>query len=170
MHPDVLVTDLMIPRLHGLDVVRQVKERSPETRIVVLSMRGEPASIAEAMHNGAMAYVSKESTANDLLDALKEVSAGRRYLSPILRDKLPEGLAGIGKDSQPKDVSETLTSRERQILQMAAEGLSSSEIALKLFISVRTAETHRANIMGKLNLKSQTDLVRFAIRKGIISA
>lgn len=166
--PTVLVTDLMIPRLHGLDVVRQVCDRCPKTRIIILSMREEAATVAEAFRNGAMGYVLKEASAKEFLDALSEVLAGRRYVSSKLRGVIDE--LGYGHRAGTTDIYASLTPRERLVLELAAEGLSSPEIARRLYISVRTAETHRSNFMRKLHIKSQTDLVRFAIRKGIIRA
>ena len=163
--PTVLVTDLTIPKLHGLDVIRQVRSRCRDTKIIILSMRAEEPTIAEAMRNGAMAYVLKDAPASELLTAITEVLNGLRYLSPAIREKV--SLVGEETDVQT-DVYDSLTARERLVLELAAEGTSSADIAKKLFISPRTAETHRANLMRKLRLNSQTDLVRFAIRKGII--
>ncbi len=166
--PDVLVLDLMIPRLHGLEVIRQVRGGNPGTRVVVLSMHADEPYVVAALRNGASGYVLKDCTAADLTKAVREVVAGRRYLSPILADLALT--AFIAKPGEAEtDVFETLTNRERLVLQLAAEGLSSTEIGAKLFISPRTVETHRSNLMRKLSLRSQTDLVRFAIRKNIIS-
>ena len=167
--PDVLVLDLMIPRLHGLEVIRQVRKDHSATKVVVLSMHADEPYVVEALRNGAAAYVLKDSTAADLVKAVREAIAGRRYLSPALAER---GLAGdLRKPGKPEpEPYDTLTNRERLVLQLAAEGLTSQQIAAKLFISPRTAETHRANLMRKLGFKSQTELVRFAIRKGILNA
>lgn len=165
--PNVLVLDLMIPRLHGLEVTRQVRQECPATRVVILSMHADEPYVMEALRNGASAYVLKDCTAADLTKAVREAAAGRRYLSPALAERAIEGYmrkpGEVGLDAY-----ETLTTRERQVLQLAAEGWSNPDVAKKLFISARTAETHRANLMRKLGLKSQTDLVKFAIRKAII--
>ena len=165
--PNVLVTDLMMPRLNGLEVTRAVCRDHASTRVVILSSHADEPYVVEALRVGASAYVLKDSTAADLVKAVNEVMGGRRYLSPILADRAYTGYVQRPGEST-LDAHDTLTQRERMVLQLAAEGSSSAEIALKLYISPRTAETHRANLMRKLDLRSQTDLVRFAIRKGII--
>lgn len=167
--PNVLLLDLMIPRLHGLEVIRRVHKEHPETRVIVLSMHADEPYVMEALRNGASGYVLKDCTGGDLVQAVRAVAAGRRYLSPMLAERAITGYVERPGESD-LDVYETLTNRERLVLQLAAEGKTSAEIAAALFISPRTAETHRANLMRKLSLRSQTDLVRFAIRRGIISA
>ena len=167
--PNVLLLDLMIPRLHGLEVTRQVRKEHPDTRVIILSMHADEPYVMEALRNGASGYVLKDCTGGDLVQAVRAVAAGRRYLSPMLAERAITGYVERPGESD-LDVYETLTNRERLVLQLAAEGKTSAEIAAALFISPRTAETHRANLMRKLSLRSQTDLVRFAIRRGIISA
>lgn len=167
--PNVLLLDLMIPRLHGLEVIRRVHKEHPETRVIILSMHADEPYVMEALRNGASGYVLKDCTGGDLVQAVRAVAAGRRYLSPMLAERAITGYVERPGESD-LDVYETLTNRERLVLQLAAEGKTSAEIATALFISPRTAETHRANLMRKLSLRSQTDLVRFAIRRGIISA
>ena len=167
--PSVLLLDLMIPRLHGLEVVRQLKGEQSQTKVVILSMHADEPYVMEALRNGACGYVLKDCTAADLVQAVRTVAAGRRYLSPVLAERALTGYVEHPGASD-LDVYETLTNRERLVFQLAAEGKTSAEIAAALFISPRTAETHRANLMRKLSLRSQTDLVRFAIRRGIISA
>ena len=166
--PSVLLLDLMIPRLHGLEVTRQVHKESPATKIVILSMHADEPYVMEALRNGASGYVLKDCTAADLVQAVRTVVAGRRYLSPALAERALTGYVEHPGESE-LDVYDTLTNRERLVLQLAAEGKTSAEIATALFISPRTAETHRANLMRKLGLRSQTDLVRFAIRRGILA-
>jgi len=167
--PNVLLLDLMIPRLHGLEVTRQVRQESPGTRVVILSMHADEPYVMEALRNGASGYVLKDCTAADLVQAVRTVVAGRRYLSPVLAERALTGYVEHPGESA-LDLYETLTNRERLVLQLAAEGKTSGEIGTALFISPRTAETHRAHLMRKLSLRSQTDLVRFAIRRGIIAA
>ena len=169
LRPDVLVLDLMIPRLHGLEVTRQLHKSHPKTRVIILSMHAEEAYVMEALRNGALGYVLKDSTPAELVSAVRAVAAGKRYLSAPLVDLAISGYIERPGESD-LDAYDALTNRERVILQMAAEGQSNPAIARKLFISVRTVETHRANFMRKLALRSQTDLVRFAIRRGIIQA
>ena len=167
--PNVLVLDLMIPHLHGLEVTRQLSKDCPRTKIVILSMLADEPYVVEALRSGALGYVLKECTAANLIEAIQSVASGKRYLSPALAER---ALAAFFQNpSEPGlDPYETLTERERLILQLAAEGLSNPDIGRKLFISPRTAESHRANLMRKLGLHSQTDLVRYAIRRQIISA
>lgn len=167
--PKVLVLDLMIPRLHGLEVIRRVHAEHPETRVIVLSMHSDEPYVVEALRSGALGYVLKDCTASNLIQAVQAVASGKRYLSPVLAERAIE--AFYQHPGEPGlDPYETLTERERLVLQLAAEGSSNPDIAKKLFISPRTAESHRANLMRKLSLRSQTDLVRYAIRKKIISA
>lgn len=168
LRPNVLVLDLMIPRLHGLEVTRAVRRAHPNTKVIILSMHADEPYVMEALRNGASGYVLKDATGADLVQAIKDVCAGRRYLSPVLAERALTGYVEHPGESD-LDVYETLTNRERLVLQLAAEGASNPVIAKRLFISPRTAETHRANLMRKLSLRSQTDLVRFAIRKGIIT-
>ena len=167
--PDVLVVDLMLPRLHGLEVIKQICRSHRATKCLVLSMHSDEPFVMEALRNGAHGYLLKDCDGDEFIRALRAVAEGRRHLAAPLAERALDGY--IDHPGRSKlDVYDTLTNRERTVLQLAAEGLSSAKIAAKLFISPRTAETHRANLMRKLKLSSQTDLVRFAIRKGIISA
>ncbi|MBI1762125.1 MAG: response regulator transcription factor [Acidobacteria bacterium] len=167
LQPQVLITDVMMPGLNGLEVTRQVHKAAPQTRIIILSMHANDAYVVEALKNGAVGYVLKDSQASDLVQAVKEVAAGRRYLSPPLSEREIE-LYVKKVEHAPDDPYESLTSREREVLQMVAEGRTSAEIADRLFISPRTAEGHRANVLRKLGLQNHTDLVRFALKRGIL--
>jgi DNA-binding NarL/FixJ family response regulator len=167
LSPKVLVLDLMMPGLNGLDVLKQLKKRSPQTNIVILSMYANEAYVLEALSNGASAYVLKDSNSADLVLAVREAAAGRRYLSPPLSARAIEAYQEKAK-AATFDKYETLTAREREVLHLAAEGRTNVEVATRLGISSRTAETHRANLMHKLELHTQADLIRFALRKGII--
>ncbi len=167
LKPDVLIIDLMMPSLNGLEAARQVSQRSPHTRVVVLSMHANEAYVLEALRNGAAGYVLKDSSAADLVHAVREVVAGRRYLSSPLSERAIA--AYIQKASDVAlDPYEMLTNREREVLHLAAEGYTNAEIADQLSISPRTAETHRANLMHKLGLRTHTDLIRYALRRGIL--
>ena len=168
LHPDVLVLDIMMPGTSGLEVTWQVHESSPETRVIILSMHSNEAYVLAALRNGAAGYVLKDSSASDLLEAVREVSLGRRYLSPPLSEPALEKYLEKTR-SAPVTIHDSLTSREREVLQLAAGGHTSSEIATLLAISPRTAEAHRANLMRKLGLRAQADLVRYALQQGIIS-
>ena len=168
LKPDVLVLDLTLPRLHGLEVARQVKKSSPKTRVLILSMHANEAYVLEALRNDAAGYLLKDSTGAELVRAVRDVVAGRRYLSGSLSELAIQAYIQRKTTDTAQDMYEALTDREREVLHLAAEGLNNPDIAEKLFISPRTAETHRANVMRKLNFKTQTDLVRFAIRRGIL--
>jgi DNA-binding NarL/FixJ family response regulator len=165
LKPDVLVVDLMMPGLSGFDVTRRVAKRLPKTRVVILSMYSSEAHVVEALRSGAMAYVLKDASAEDLTSAIREAAAGRRFLSAPFSNDLIETYLNRPGGIDPYD---TLTPREREVLHLVAEGLTSGEIAGRLYISPRTAESHRANLMRKLGLRSRTDLVRFAFQRGIV--
>jgi DNA-binding NarL/FixJ family response regulator len=167
LHPEVIIIDLMMPNINGLEATRQISSCCPQTHIVILSMHADEAYVLEALRNGAEGYVLKNSSADDLIRAVREVIAGRRYLSPPLSERAIEVYTKKAQDS-PLDPYEKLSNREREVLHLAAAGHSSSEIATMLSISPRTVETHRANMMHKLDLGSQTDLIRYALKRGII--
>ncbi len=167
LKPNVLVLDLMMPGLNGLEVTRQTIKHTSQTRVVILSMYANEAYVLEALGNGASAYVVKDSSSADLVLAVREVALGRRYLSPPLSDRAIEVYQEKAK-AATLDKYETLTTREREVLQLTAEGHTSAEIAGRLGISSRTAETHRSNLMHKLDLHTQADLIRYALRRGII--
>ena len=168
LSPNVLVLDLMMPGLNGLDVVRQLRRVSPHTQIVILSMYANEAYVLEALSNGAAAYVLKDSSSADLVRAVREAAAGRRYLSPPLSDRAIEVYQEKAK-ATILDRYDTLTAREREVLHLAVEGHTNAEVAARLGISARTAETHRANLMHKLDLHTQADLIRYALRRGIVA-
>ena len=165
--PNVLILDIMMPDINGLEVLRQVKERSPATSSIVLSMQSADVYVVEALKAGALGYVLKETGPSEMLNAVQQVVGGQRYLSPKISERLIDVLIQT-VEKAPADPYQTLTNREREVLQMAAEGLSSSEIAKRLSISPRTAELHRGRMMNKLGLRNQTELIRYALRRGIL--
>ncbi len=167
LKPDVLVLDLMMADMNGIEVMRLVEEDSPSTRVVILSMHSSEIYVLEAFKRGASAYVLKDSKGSDLVQAIREAVAGRRFLSPPLSEHSIETYESMTRNTalDPYDI---LTGREREILFMAAKGFSNSEIAGKLSISTRTVEAHRLHLMRKLGLKKQAELVKFAIQKGIL--
>ncbi|MFA5079603.1 MAG: response regulator transcription factor [Dehalococcoidia bacterium] len=167
LKPDVMIVDLMLADMSGLAVVRQVRKKSPHTTSVVLSMYGNDCYVVEALQAGACSYVLKDSSPEELVRAVREASLGRRYLAPPLSDRAIEAYLQRTEDSrlEPYDM---LTSREREVLHLAAQGFTSSNIAERLFISPRTVEVHRARVMQKLGLRNRTELIHFAIRRGII--
>jgi DNA-binding NarL/FixJ family response regulator len=164
LRPDVLVLDLMLPGLNGLEVARRVGRASARTRIVILSMHSNDAYVVNALQAGAMGYVLKESSSEDLVAAIRHVHHGRRYLSPAISESALTLYQQKSK-SQALDPYESLTPREREVLQLTAEGLSGNEISARLFISPRTVESHRKHLTEKLSLRNQKDLIRFAIER-----
>ena len=167
LKPDVLVLDLMMPGLGGLEVARQMRDRAPATKVIILSMHSNDAYVVEALRNGAAGYVLKQAEARALVDAIRTVRGGTRYLSPPLSEEKLERWE-IDAKAAPFDPYDTLSTREREVLQLAAEGLTSAEIGGRLTIGKRTVETHRANLQRKLGVKTQADLVRFAVKKGLV--
>ena len=165
--PDVLIVDWMMPGLGGLEVIRQARSCSPQTRCIVLSMHANEGYVLEALKNGASGYVLKEESHAAMVEAVRAVTAGRRYLSPPLSEKIIERFLS-GGEVAAEDSYEKLTDREREVLHLAAEGRTNSEIADRLCVSPRTVETHRAHLMQKLGLKNQTELIRFALKRGIL--
>ena len=166
LKPDVLLLDLRIPRLHGLEVLREIRDVR-ETAVLIVTMHSDEPYIIEAMRNGALGYILKDSPGSVLIDAIRTVSRGEQFLCEPLKQK---ALSATLKRIAPGSAANALTKREIIVLERAASGKTSGEIARELFISRRTAEAHRANLMKKLGLKTQTDLVLHAIRNGIISA
>jgi DNA-binding NarL/FixJ family response regulator len=166
--PDVLVVDMMMPGLNGLEVIRRAKHSVPSLRIIVLSMQNADAYVVDALKLGASGYVLKDTGPAELIQAIRDVVAGQRYLSPAISERLTNTY--IQQSSETiEDPYKRLSNREREVLQLAAEGHTSTEIAARLFISTRTAELHRSNVMSKLSLHSQNDLVRYALKRGILS-
>jgi len=166
--PDVVVLDVMLPGLNGLDVARRISKQVPHTRIVMLSMFADESYVLRALNNGASAYVLKSAAFEDLARAIREAMAGRKYLSPPLSDQAIKTYREAAKTTS-FDKYDLLTDREKQVLQLAAEGHTSAEIGGRLGISQRTAETHRSNLAHKLGFHSHTDLIAFALRRALIS-
>lgn len=165
--PRVLVTDLMMPGIGGIEVTRQVQKRAPGTRVVVLSMHIADALVLGALRSGAAGFVPKDAPGAELVHAVREAAAGRKYLAPPLVETLIT--AYLDQDAaQPPELYDTLTAREREVLQLSAQGLTSKEVARRLGLSPRTAESHRANLMRKLRLHTQTDLIRLALQRGLL--
>jgi two-component system, NarL family, response regulator NreC len=167
LQPNVLVLDLSLPGLHGLEVTREVRKRTPQTHVMIFSMHANEAYVRQALKNGASGYVLKNCEAAVLVQAIREVAAGRRYLRPQLAARAIDTYAEYAPDVMPDQYKE-LTSREREVLQLVAEGHTNVQVAARLFISPRTVETHRANLMHKLDLRTSTSLVRYALRRGIL--
>ncbi len=169
LRPDVAVLDVQLPDLNGLEVARRVRDRAPDTRVVMLSMFADESYVVGALRYGAFGYVLKEAATTDLIAAVHAAMAGRRYLSAPLTERAIEAYAQRAEDAaRPLDRYELLTAREREVLHLAAQGLNNAEVGARLAISPRTAETHRANLLRKLGIQTQTDLVRFAVGRGLI--
>lgn len=169
LKPDVVVTDLIMPGLNGIGVVNHLRRRAAAIRVIVLSMHRNEAYVFEALRNGAAAFVLKDAHSAELVKAIREVLAGRRYLSPPFSESAIDAYL-TRADGQPLDAYEKLTMREREVLQLKVDGLGNAEIARRLFISPRTVEIHRTNLMRKLDLRTQTDLIRFAIKRGLLAS
>ena len=167
LHPDVLIIDVMMHGLSGLEVTRQVRQRWPRTRVIVLSTSVSVTHVRAAMRYGAAGYLLKEVSGNELVQAVREVVAGRLYLSPVLAAR-HSTLQGQRASTEVLDPYETLTMREREVLHQAVEGWTYPEIAAGLGISPSTVETHRAQLMKKLGLRAKTDLIRYALHRGIL--
>ncbi|TLY42992.1 MAG: response regulator transcription factor [Nitrospirae bacterium] len=169
--PTVLLTDLMMPGLDGLAITRKLARLKSDTRVIILSMYGDQAYVLTALKSGAAGYVVKESCGAELFQAMREVVAGRRYLSPAVSEASIGSFSSMGTILQKAqtgllEVHDKLTVRERKVLQLVMEGASSSDIGSRLKISSRTVESHRANCMRKLGLNSPQDLIRYALQRG----
>ncbi len=167
LQPDILILDVLMPGLNGMELTQQLTGHGVSTRIVIFSMHANTVYVRETLRHGASAYVLKESDAGDLVQAVREVLAGRRFLSRALTERAVDMFLEFAAESS-LDWVELLTSRERQVLQLAAQGASNAEIGNRLNISPRTAETHRTNLMRKLGLRTQAELLRYAMQHGIV--
>lgn len=162
-HPDVAVMDLAMPLLNGLDATREIVKVSPETRTILLTMHTEDQYVVEALRAGVRGYLLKTQAASDLIQAVREVSRGAVYLSPGISGAIVD--AYLAKTDFPPD---PLTPREREVLQLVAEGKTTKEVAGILGVSVKTAESHRTRLMEKLDIHETAGLVRYAIRRGLV--
>jgi len=167
LKPDVLLLDLKMPGLNGLEVLRVLGQRSSRTRVVIFSAYGSEGFVLEALENGAAGFLLKSCKPEEIMAAVRAAAAGRSYLSaPFTARALRSYKEKM--ESTRLDPHETLTPREREVLQLAAEGHTSAEIGSRLFLSERTVEKHRSNVMHKLGLKSYAELIRYAVRRGIM--
>ncbi|HTO25206.1 MAG TPA: response regulator transcription factor [Gaiellaceae bacterium] len=162
--PDVVLLDVVMPGGSGLDAAPDIKEAAPKTRILVLSMQDDPSYVRQAFSAGASGYLLKEAADNELVAAVREVAGGGSYVHPTLGARL----AAAEAEAQARAAADPLSDREREVLRLLALGHTNQEIAKMLFISVRTAETHRAHIMQKLRLSTRAELVRYALDHGLL--
>lgn len=164
--PDLLILDLGLPSLNGLDILHKIQQLDPPTEIVVLSMHGEDSYVGEAFQLGASGYVLKGSPLSELIEAIKAVMRGEKYLSSDLSEDLLESVEQPA--DEPVDRYQTLTDREREVLQLTAEGYTSREIGENLCISHRTVEKHRENIQAKLELRNAVEMTAYAHQRGLL--
>ena len=164
--PDVVVTDLSMPGLGGIEVVRRLHEALPETRVLVLTMHQEDEYVLQAVRAGASGYLVKDSAAAELLAAVRSLHAGRGYFGPQASRALAEQMQN--PDRTVDDPYGRLTAREREVFHLVIEGLTTKEIARRLDISVKTAENHRARVIAKVGVRNTAELVRYALRRGLL--
>jgi DNA-binding NarL/FixJ family response regulator len=172
LRPDVAVIDLTMPRLNGVEAIRQIKRDIPDTEVVVLSVHDSEAYVVQALRAGAAGYVLKRNAATELAAAIRAAHDGQAYLHPsIARRVIDDYLSRIhASENSVSEPHERLTPREREVLQLAAEGHSTRAIAGLLCLSTKTVEHHRASLMTKLGLRGQTELVKYAIRAGLVES
>lgn len=168
LKPDVLVMDFSMPGLNGLEATRQIKQRVPDTRVLILTRHDNKEYVEAILKAGASGYLLKKSAASELISAIQSVYRGDSFLDPSISRKVIEGFPHQS-EGEGQALDEIITPREREVLQLIAEGHPNREIASTLHISVKTVDNHRANLMKKLELNSTADMVQYAIRKGIIS-
>jgi two-component system, NarL family, response regulator NreC len=169
LEPDLLLMDLSMPRMSGMDAIREIKKRYPDTRIIALTVHKTEEYLLTTLQAGADGYVLKDATHDELVMAIRTVMAGKSYLSPDVSEKVIEGYL-VGKESSRSlSAWETLSQREREVLKLIAEGYKNKEIAEDLCISLKTVEKHRANLMKKLDLHNAAALTVYAVEKGLVS-
>ena len=165
LQPEVVVMDIAMPQMNGIEAAREIRERAPRTRLIILSMHSSVEHVFHALEAGALGYVLKESAGKELIEAVRAVHAGRRYLSPRVAEMMAEVVSRRSTDSPLN----RLSGRERQILQLVAEGRSSAQIAATLHLSPKTVDTYRSRLMQKLHIGDVAGLVKFAIQHGLTS-
>lgn len=166
MQPDVAIIDLSMPRLGGLEVVRRLRESLPSTRVLVLTMHQEQEYVVHAVRAGASGYLAKDSATSELIDAIRGLHAGRAHYGAFAAQALAEQLQRPDRDVQ--DPYGSLTPREREVFHLIVEGLTTKEIARRLEVSPKTAENHRLRVIDKIGVRNTAELVRYALRKGLL--
>ncbi len=165
LHPDVVLADISMPNLNGIEATKLIHQRNPEMPVVMITTHTSSSYVVRALRNGARGYVVKNDDFQHVIQAIKAVILGQRYLSTLVSEQIIDAV--VMGTSMEFNLDERISIREREILQLIAEGNSNSQIAKKLVISARTVETHRTNIMRKLELNSQIDILRYAIQHGL---
>jgi DNA-binding NarL/FixJ family response regulator len=168
-HPDVVIMDIAMPHMNGVEAARQIVSQNPDTAVAILSMHSDESYVIRSLKAGARAYLLKDSAEADLLEAIHAIRGGKSFFSPAVRRILKEDYVRQLEEMGAEDSYELLTNREREVLQLVAEGKSNKEVANLLNLSLYTVETHRTHILQKLNLHSVPELILYAVRKGIIS-
>jgi two-component system response regulator NreC len=166
--PDVVIMDITMPECNGIEATRQIKRILPEVRVLVLTMHENEEYLFQTLRAGAAGYMLKEAADTDLISAIRVVSSGRFYLSPSAQSMLVSDYLQRVHTGEERDSYSALTEREREILKLVAEGYTNSQIGERLFISPKTVDTHRTHIMDKLNLHSRAELVKYAMRRGLL--
>lgn len=170
LSPDLILMDLSMPRVNGLEAIREIKKMNPEVKIIALTVHNTEEYILMTLKAGADGYVLKDATHDELLMAINHVLDGKRYLSPSVSEKVIVGYLEGKKSLKPQTAWESLTQREREVLKLIAEGYKNKEVADYLCISLKTVEKHRANLMKKLDLHNTSALTVYAMEKGLIIA
>jgi two-component system response regulator NreC len=170
LHPDVVVMDISMPILNGLEATRQIKKRFPKMKILILSMHTAEDYVFEILDAGAAGYILKKDAPSELISAIQAAERGDKYLSPSISHVVVNGYLSERKSKPKKEKKDILTSREKEVLQLIAEGHTNRQIAEKLYISIKTVETHRTHIMDKLDIHTAAELTQYALRKGIIQS
>jgi len=165
--PDVMVIDIGMPDLNGVLATKRILKDNPDVAILILTMYANEEYVSEVFRAGARGYLLKDSAPDELIDAIRTVHSGEKYLSPKLSTLVIDEY--ITTADQPTDPLETLTDREREILQLIGEGHTNKQIAEKLYVSVKTVETHRSNLSKKLDLHSKSELIQYAIKRGLVT-
>ncbi len=169
LKPDVVIMDIAMPNLNGLDATAQIVKKNPSTGVIILSMHSDETYLVRALSAGAKGYLLKDSAEADLLRAVEAVSQGRPFFSPVIAETLLEDYMRRLKQQNLTDSYDLLTDREKEVLQLLAEGKSNKEVATLLNLSLYTVETHRSNLMQKLGLHNTAEIVLYAVRKRIIT-
>jgi DNA-binding NarL/FixJ family response regulator len=166
--PDVLIIDLAMPELNGLTATREILRFFPKTEVVLLTMHNTDQAIREVLESGARGYVLKSDAEQDLITAVKAVAAGKPFFTPNVAEVVLKGYLFRGANTETKENLSELTTRERQVVQLLVEGKGNKDVAVAMRVSVKTVESHRSNINRKLSIRSTSDLVRYALRNGIV--